>query len=115
MERKNSTNAIVTTYWQYKKMLAQQLRDDLCNDIESKLHPSPKSGVKLRSMPDLGDNDDDDDDVVVDRMAMSPHWLRPPLVRPRAPQSPGIWRPRWYQVFSLIQRLQAKSGQLPHL
>jgi hypothetical protein len=26
---------------------------------KSKLHPSPKSGVKLRSMPDLGDNDDD--------------------------------------------------------
>jgi hypothetical protein len=39
MERKKSSNAIVTTYWQYKKLLAQQLRDDLCNDIELKLHP----------------------------------------------------------------------------
>jgi hypothetical protein len=61
LERKNSTNAIVTTYWQYKKMLSQQLRDDLCNDIESKLHPSPKSGVKPRTMPELVDSDDDDD------------------------------------------------------
>ena len=28
-ERKKSTNAIATTYWYYKKILAQQLRDDL--------------------------------------------------------------------------------------
>jgi hypothetical protein len=60
-ERKKSTNPVATTYWYYKKILAQQLRDDLCHDLELKLHPASTPGRQLRSRLEVDDTDEDDE------------------------------------------------------
>ena len=58
-ERRKSTNAIVTTYWYYKKVLAQQVRDDLCHDIELKLGGG--AGYQLKSVLEVDDPDEDEE------------------------------------------------------
>ena len=58
---KHEGNQAHRTFWKFRRLLAPQLRDDVCRDIEATIYPQcTKSGVI--SPPVVGDSDDEGND-----------------------------------------------------
>ena len=58
---KRAKNDVHRVFWKYKRLLAHQLRDDICSDIEQRLGKrDTKSG--MIDPPLVGSSKDDDDD-----------------------------------------------------